>query len=244
MTIFDGWLEKYYKTRFNYLICMISLFAIIGALIRIFFFTPVDSFQGIVQKIFYIHLPCAISSFAAFFFVFIFSITYLLTRRNIFDDVASSMAEVGLIFCSLVLLTGPIWAKSAWGTWWTWDNRLTTTLILWILYSGYLMLRNLSLENERGKRVAAVVGIVAFLDIPIIQMSIKWWRTIHPTVLSGGPGNGIDLEMKITLIISTLAFFLFFVTIWIERFALSRSETFLRMVQIEDDFLSDKNELI
>lgn len=228
----DKMLERYYATRLRILVVVLACLGVLGGFIRIFWFTPIDAYQGIVQKIFYIHLPCAIGAFIAFFGVFLSSIAFLARRKDVFDDLASSLAEVGVLCCSLVLITGPIWAKPAWGAYWTWDNRLTTTLILWVLYVGYLLLRHLSLESEQGKRAAAVLGIVAFLDVPIVRMSVKWWRSIHPSVLSGQKGSGLDQPMAETLWISLGTFLFFFTVLWIERFALARAKTFLNQIRM------------
>lgn len=232
MSPLDRLLESYYKTKLNTLMILLAFLGVLGALVRIAWFTPIDAYQGIVQKIFYIHLPCAIAAFVAFFGVFIASIVFLKTRSGLADDLALSLAEVGVFFCSLVLITGPIWAKPAWGAYWTWDNRLTTTLILWVLYVGYLLLRQLSLESERAKTAAAILGIVAFLDVPIIKMSVTWWRSIHPTVLSGAPGTGLDPPMVQTLWMSLGAFLFFFVILFIERFALARASTLIKRVRM------------
>ena len=237
MISLDRLLESYYKTKLNIIMISLAFLGVVGALIRIFWFTPFDAYQGVVQKIFYIHLPCAIVTFVAFFGVFLASIIFLKTRSGIADDLALSLAEVGVFFCSLVLITGPIWAKPAWGAYWTWDNRLTTTLILWVLYVGYLLLRQLSLESERGKIAAAILGIIAFLDVPIIKMSVTWWRSIHPTVLSGTPGTGLDPSMARTLGISLGAFLFFFTILFIERFALARAGTLLKRARMSMEVL-------
>ena len=233
MPMLDKMLERYYASRLNTLAVTAACLGVLGGFIRIFWFTPIDSYQGVVQKIFYIHLPCAIGAFTAFFGVFVASIAFLAVRKDVFDDLASSLAEVGVACCSLVLITGPIWAKPAWGAYWTWDNRLTTTLILWVLYVGYLLLRHLSLESEQGKRAAAVLGIIAFLDVPIVRMSVKWWRSIHPSVLSGQKGTGLDQPMVETLWISLVTFLFFFAVLLVERFALARAKTLLKKVRMQ-----------
>ncbi len=125
-----------------------------------------------------------------------------------------------MVLCTLVLTTGPIWAKPIWGTWWTWDARLTTTLILWLIYAAYLMLRSVSGPGEQGARYAAILGIVGAIDIPIINRSVYWWRTIHPAVITtreGGTGL-TDPAMRLTLLTCMLAFFLLFVwLVWIRN---------------------------
>lgn len=149
-----------------------------------FLYAPRESVMGEVQRIMYLHVPVAWTCFIAFFICFVYSIAYLATRKKWYDTVASCAAELGFLFCSLVLITGPIWAKPAWNTWWTWDPRLTTTLVLWMMYASYLILRNSMPSGDRQYRFCAVVGIVGFLDVPIVYMSIRWWRTIHPLLIT------------------------------------------------------------
>lgn len=177
---------------------------ILLALYFAFIYAPVEKVMGAVQKIFYFHLASAWIAFFAFFVTFICSILLLATNRYIFDDIASSSAEIGIIFCSIVLITGPIWAKPIWGAWWTWDPRLTTTLILWFIYVGYLMLRKFVDEEDKRAKFSAAVGIVGFIDVPIVFLSIRWWRTIHPNVLQ--KGGGLHPDMITSLIVSVIAF--------------------------------------
>jgi len=178
---------------------------ILVALYFAFIYAPVEKVMGPVQKIFYFHVASAWVAFFSFFVTFFCSIFLLATNRYIFDDIASSSAEIGIIFCSIVLITGPIWAKPIWGTWWTWDPRLTTTLILWFIYVGYLMLRKFIDEEDKRAKFSAAVGIVGFIDVPIVFLSIRWWRTIHPNVLQKG-GGGLHPDMVTSLIISVVAF--------------------------------------
>ncbi|UOD35251.1 cytochrome c biogenesis protein CcsA [Deferribacteraceae bacterium V6Fe1] len=183
----------------------LSFILILVALYFAFIYAPVEKVMGPVQKIFYFHVASAWIAFFAFFVTFICSIFLLATNRYIFDDIASSSAGIGIIFCSIVLITGPIWAKPIWGTWWTWDPRLTTTLILWFIYVGYLMLRKFIDEEDKRAKFAAAVGIVGFIDVPIVFLSIRWWRTIHPNVLQKG-GGGLHPDMITSLIVSVIAF--------------------------------------
>jgi heme exporter protein C len=184
----------------------------VAALYMVFVYVPSDREQGIIQRVFYFHVPLAIMGFVAFGTVAVASILFLWRGTRVWDRLAHSAAEVGMVFCSLVLITGPIWARPAWGTWWTWDARLTTTLILWLIYAAYLMLRSVSGPGDQGARYAAVLGIVGAVDIPIINRSVYWWRTIHPAVLvtrTGGTGLS-DPRMQATFGICFLAFFLLF----------------------------------
>jgi len=194
-----------------------NLVVMLAAIYAVFVYVPTDKFQGIVQRIFYFHVPLAIMTFVAFGTVAVASALFLWRGGRGWDRLAHSSAEVGMLFCTLVLITGPIWAKPIWGTWWTWDARLTTTLILWLIYAGYLMLRSISGPGDQGARYAAIVGVVGAIDIPIINRSVYWWRTIHPAVLitrEGGSGLG-DPRTRLTLEICFLAFLLLFV--WLVR---------------------------
>jgi heme exporter protein C len=164
-----------------------------------FLVAPIEATMAMVepvQRIFYVHLPSAFIAFLSFFVVFIGSVAYLTTRRLGWDWLAVSAAEVGVVFCAAVLITGPLWAKPVWGIWWTWDARLTTTLILFLIYVGYLMLRMYVTEAHRRALLAAVVGILGFVDVPIVYMANRWWRTQHPEpVIAGGSSSGLDPRM-------------------------------------------------
>lgn len=177
------------------------------------FIAGTDALQGPPQRIFYVHVPSAWVAFFAFFLVFVFSIRYLAGRRPDDDIRAHACAEAGVVFCTLVLLTGPIWARPIWGVWWTWDARLTTTLILWMMYVGYLMLRAYMTEPAQRARFAAVLGIVGFLNVPIVHMSVEWWRTLHPgpVVMRAGGLRDLPGSMHVALWSSLLAFALLFV---------------------------------
>ena len=155
-----------------------------------FFYAPVERIMGIVQKIFYFHVASAWIGFAAFFVTFVASILYLITKKYTFDDIAAASAEIGLAFCTIVILTGPLWAKPAWGKFWTWDPRLTSTLLLWFIYVGYIMLRQFMDESDRRAKFSAAVGIIGFIDVPVVFLSIQWWNiTIHPNVVQKGGGG-------------------------------------------------------
>jgi heme exporter protein C len=183
----------------------------IVALYMMFLYAPTDSVQGPVQRVFYLHLPMAWIAYLAFFIVFVASIAYLIKRNRRWDQLARSSAEVGLLFTTLVIITGSLWGRPIWGTFWEWDARLTTTLILWFIYLGYFMIRAYVSEQERAMRYAAVVGIIGFIDVPIIHMSVRWWRTLHPEPIvtqSGGPA--MPDSMLYTLTVSMVAFTLFF----------------------------------
>jgi heme exporter protein C len=196
-----------------------TFLVMLAAIYMVFVAVPTDKVQGIVQRIFYFHVPLAIMTFMAFGTVAVASIGFLWRGTRAWDRLAHAAAEVGMLFCTLVLITGPIWARPIWGTWWTWDARLTTTLILWLIYAAYLMLRSIS-AGDQGARYAAVLGVVGAVDIPIINRSVYWWRTIHPAVLvtrEGGSGL-TDPAMRLTLEICFLAFFLLFLWLtWVRN---------------------------
>lgn len=194
--------------------------AMAAAVYMVFVYVPSDRIQGVVQRIFYFHVPLAMMTFTAFGLVALASVMFLWRGTRFWDRLAHSSAEVGMLFCTLVLITGPIWARPIWGTWWTWDARLTTTLILWLIYAAYLMLRSFSGPGEQGARYAAVLGIVGAVDIPIINRSVYWWRTIHPAVLvtrEGGSGLS-DPYMRATFEVCSVAFLLLYIwLLWVRN---------------------------
>ncbi len=172
---------------------------------------PPDAYQGQVQRIMYVHVPAAWVAYLAFFVVFICSVLFLWRGNQTFDQVAYASAEVGVVFTGLAILSGSIWGKPTWGVWWTWDARLTTTAILLLIYVGYLMLRSFVEDRFRGARYAAVLGIIGFLDIPIIHKSVEWWRTLHqgPSVMRP-EGATVAPPMLFALLVSVAAFTLLY----------------------------------
>jgi heme exporter protein C len=207
----------------------LALANIAVALYMALWFAPREATMGDVQRIFYFHVPSAWIGFLAFFVVFVGSVLYLLKRDHRWDAVARSSAEIGVVFTTLVLLTGPLWAKEAWGAYWVWDARLTTTLVLWLIYIGYLMLRS-AVDDARRARMAAVVGIVGFMDVPIIYFSVVWWRTQHPTLLVADSG-GLDPAMTATLMVALLSFTLLYAWLLIARVRLEQKRDRLAMLQ-------------
>ncbi|MFQ5834492.1 MAG: cytochrome c biogenesis protein [bacterium] len=199
------------------LIGYLSLVLMLAALYMVFIYAPTDRNLGDVQRIFYFHVSSAWIAFLAFFLVFLASILYLKEGTRKWDILAYGSAEIGVILTSLVLITGSIWAKPIWYTWWTWDARLTTTLVLWLIYVAYLMLRSYT-EGSRGARFAAVFAILGFVDVPIVFMSIRWWRTQHPgPVIGGGKGAGLAPPMLYTLFVCLAAFTLLFIYLLLLR---------------------------
>ncbi|MGD0694832.1 MAG: cytochrome c biogenesis protein CcsA [Terriglobia bacterium] len=202
----------------------VTLAWLIVALYMIFLYAPREATMGEVQRIFYVHFASACTALLAYFFVFLGSIVYLWKRARRADDFAYASAEAGFIYCCCVLVTGPLWAKPAWGIWWTWDPRLTSTFILWLLYIAYLMLRSYVTNPGRVEVLSAVVGILGFVDAIIDYMAIRWWRTQHPQpVLGGGEGSGLEPRMWLTVFVTWGAFLCLFAYLVRQRMALAES---------------------
>ena len=185
------------------------------ALALIFFYArEADvSMGGQLQRIFYVHVPSAWVAYLSFGIVFLASVAYLRTSRRRWDMIAEGAAEIGVLFTTLVLITGPIWAKPVWGTWWQWDARLTSALVMWLTYVGYLFLRGLAVDPRRAGKTAAVLGIAGFVNVPIVHFSVQWWRTLHPS----GPtpadlvrDSGLGAPELTTFFVSLVAFTLLF----------------------------------
>lgn len=211
----------------------ISLVTIAVALYMALFYAPREATMGDAQRIFYFHVPSAWVGFLSFFIVFVASILFLVKRERKWDALALSAAEIGVVFTTLVLLTGPLWAKAAWGTYWVWDARLTTTLVLWLIYVGYLMLRA-GVDDMKRARMAAVVGIIGFLDVPIIYLSVTWWRTMHPTLLVGESG-GLDPAMRTTLMVALLSFTLLLAWVLLIRVRLEQKRDALALRRAQEE---------
>src|SRR5213593_2989403 len=193
--------------------------SMLAALWLVFMAVPTEREMGIVQRIFYFHVASAWVAFLGFFLVAGASAVYLWNGARTADRLAEAAAEVGVLFCTLVLVTGPIWARPVWGTWWTWDPRLTMTVILWTIYASYLLLRSYGAEEEQISRYAAVLGIVGAIDIPLIVVSVRLWRGIHPAVMmSRDPQGGLrDPMMGVTLMTAGAAFALTYVWLLLVR---------------------------
>jgi heme exporter protein C len=204
------------------MLCWLTCLLLAAALYMIFFYVPTEETMGIIQRIFYVHVPAAWNAFLAFFVVMAASVQYLRTSSPAWDRLARASAEIGVLFCTMVLVTGPLWAKPVWNVWWTWDLRLTTTLVLWLMYVAYLMLRQF-VEGERGATFAAVFGIIAFIDVPFVYMSIRWWRTLHPAPVIGGRGqSGLEAPMLVTLFVCVAAMTLVYIYLLQHRIAIGR----------------------
>jgi len=183
---------------------------------------PTESTMGDVQRIFYYHVPSAWTAFLCFFANFVASIAYLVNRGERTDAFAVAAAEVGVVFCTVVLVTGPLWARPVWGIWWTWDARLTSTLILWLIYVSYLVLRKYSTGGQTPL-LAAALAVFGFLDVPIVYLSIRYFRTQHPQpVVGGGEGSGLDPSMAKALLVNWIAFMVFAGIVLAIRYRLER----------------------
>ncbi len=214
----------------------------LGTLYLIFIWVPTEKNLGISQRIFYIHVPVAWVGFLAFFFVLTGSVGYLfavkssnnqaLMSAKSWDRFAYSAAEIGVLFMTLMLISGILWAKPVWGVWWTWDPRLSTSLILWLTYVAYLMLRAYSYNEDQSARYSAILGIAGFINVPIVYLSIVWWRTVHPQVLVGPAASGsLDPSMRMVLLAATATFTVLFIYLLVERMSLQKSEEQMEMIQ-------------
>jgi len=197
---------------------ILPLLAVAGLLLgqyMIWFYAPVEQTMGVIQKIFYLHLPLAWWSLASFFTVFIASALYLVKGKPAYDRLARAACEIGVVLASLALISGSLWARPIWNTWWTWDPKLTTTLVMWFIYMSYLLLRSVGLGGNTA-RVSAVLGVVAFLDVPLVFFAARKWRSIHPTVF-GGSSGGLEPEMLATVLVCVAAFGLFWLALLLHR---------------------------
>ncbi|HUL16972.1 MAG TPA: cytochrome c biogenesis protein CcsA [Terriglobales bacterium] len=190
-----------------------------------FYIAPDEKTMHLVQRIFYLHAPCGMTALVAFLVAFVGNVGYLVKRENKWDWLGIAGVEVGLAFCTVVLLTGPIWAKPAWGVWWAWDARLTSTLVLWLLYVSYLLLRTMIEDPDRRALVSAFYGVFSFLDVPLVYGSIWWWRTQHPQPVVFTSG-GLDPTMRKVFYLSWVSLTLLMVLLIRKRYELEelRSE--------------------
>ncbi|HEX6330705.1 MAG TPA: cytochrome c biogenesis protein CcsA [Actinomycetota bacterium] len=186
---------------------------------------PPDAVQGNVQRLMYVHVPAAWLAYLSFFVVFVSSVAYLRTTRTRWDRVAAASAEIGVLFTALAIALGALWGKPVWGTWWTWDPRLTTTALLLLIYLGYLAVRRVTDNPGRRARWSAVIGIVGFVDVPLVHVSVLWWRSLHqgPTVLRLG-GPEIEGVMLVTLLVAVAAFTVTYAYLMTVRLRVGRLE--------------------
>src|SRR5208282_1678794 len=201
----------------------VAILLVIAAAYASFYVAPEERTMGVLQRIFYFHVSSAWAGMDAFLLCFIANLLYVWKRDQKYDWLGVSCAEVGLACITVVLITGPIWAKPAWGIYWTWDARLTSTFVLWLLYISYLLLRTLIEEPDRRALLSALFGIFAFLDVPLVYISIRWWRTQHPQpVVMGGPGSGLEPTMFKVFFFSVLAMHVLMVLLLSERYKMEK----------------------
>jgi heme exporter protein C len=204
------------------------------ALYMVFIYVPTEAQMGVVQRIFYFHVPSAITSFLAFFIVFVASIQYLRTQQEKWDQLALCAAELGVAFSLIVLITGPIWAKPIWGTWWRWEPRLTSMLIMFTMYTAYLMVRAYGTQPLQTRRFAAVLGIIGFVNVPLVHYSIKLWtpeQQLHPQQIS------LDPRMAYTKYASYLAIFSFFFYLLRWRYQVEKGTRLLAQLRRQTEAL-------
>jgi heme exporter protein C len=215
------------ETRFPIVSLVLGILSLLGMMVSIwmiFLYAPTDAVQGQPQRIFYFHVPMAWLGMLGFVIVAIAGIGYLVKKDERWDWAARASAESGAFFITLALITGSIWGKTIWGTWWTWDARLTTTLILWFIYIGYLMLRSYMGRTHASARAGAVLAIIGIIDVPIIYESVNWWRTLHPPAQIGVQ-NALPSSVVLTLMVSLATFTLLFSFLMIQLYQLQRAQT-------------------
>jgi heme exporter protein C len=202
---------------------------ILLSLYLVFVFVPTEKEMGIVQRIFYLMVPSAWTALLSFLFVFAASILYLASRKSKWDILAHSAAEIGLTFTGLTLIVGSIWARPIWGVWWTWEARLTATLVLWFIYLTYFIVPSMVTDESRAARFAAVVGIVGFLDVPIVILATTLWRGLHPApiIFQGG----IAPPMLLTILASVAAFTVLYFILLMLRVSIKTDEVELKKLR-------------
>jgi len=217
------------------LIGAIVVLSLVGAAAYLsFYVAPNERTMGLVQRIFYFHAACGLTMFTAFFICFCSNVAYVLRRGSRSDALGVSAAEVGVVFNTVVLVTGPIWAHPAWGIWWTWDARLTSTFVLWLLYISYLLLRTLVEETDHRALLSALFGIFAFIDVPIVFGAIRWWRTQHPApVIMGGPNSGLAAGMRPTFYLGVIAMHVLMWFLIAERYSLEKTRSDIEVLRQE-----------
>ena len=210
------------------IIAVITAILIFTSLYLVFGYAQIESTMLEVQKIFYYHVSAALTVYLAFGINCLFSIKYLIQRKSNDDLLAAAAAEIGLIFCTIVLLSGPIWARYAWNTWWNWEPRLTSTLVLWLMYIGYFILRS-ALEADKRKLYSAVLGVIAFVDVPIVHFATKFWKSeAHP---ERGAKFDIAPSMLYTFLVVLVACIILFTLLLIVRYRIQTTQTRYEMIQ-------------
>ncbi len=216
------------KSRLDNVLGVLVLIGVIVALYMAFLQAPRERTMGDLQRIFYFHVPAGMVGLLALAVNFVASVMYLIRKNRWWDGLALSAAEIGVMFMTIVLVTGPIWAKPVWLVWWTWSPRLTSSLLLWMLYVAYLLVRNYVPDPDRRAATAAVFGVVAFIDAPIVWFSIRWWRDLHPSPMI--ETGGLAPEMRPALWTCAAAFLLLFVYLLRRRLFLETARQDVEML--------------
>ncbi len=202
-----------------------SLIGMMISLWMIFLYAPTDAIEGDAQRIFYFHVPIAWIGMLAFVVLAIAGVGYLVKQDERWDWLARASAEVGTVFITLALITGSIWGKTTWGTWWTWDPKLTATLILWFMYVAYIMLRSYMGRTVASARAGAVLALVGVIDVPIIYLSVQWWRTLHPAAEVGVAQSTLPPSVVLTLMVSLVTFTLLYSFLMVQLYQLEKLQT-------------------
>jgi len=218
-------MKRYILLAFTSILMLVSLW-------MVFVWVPTEKVMGIVQRIFYLMVPVGWLALLSFLIVFIGSILYLINKQTRWDVLARSSAEIGIVCTTLALTTGSIWAKPIWGVWWTWEARLTATLVLWLIYLAYFMVREFAGEESRGARFAAIIGITGFVDIPIVVLATTFWRGMHPPPLVFE--GGLAPQMMVTLMVSIAAFTALYFLLLVLRISLRNSEIDIKQLKGTD----------
>ena len=221
------------NTKLIYASIFISSVMMVVNMYLIFVWAPTERIMGHIQRIFYLHVPMAWLAFIAFFIVFVSGVLYLWKKDFKYDRIASSAAEIGVIFTTIVLITGPIWAKPIWGIWWSWDARLTTTLVLWMIYVGYHILRSYSSNRAQAATYSDIIGVIGFIDVPIVYFAVDWWRTQHQRLVVGvtSADGSLNDDMRIVLYFSLIAFTAFMLCLLWLRVSMKGLEMKLQSVK-------------
>lgn len=218
-------------------VAVVAVLMMLIALGLVFFYAPVERTMGIVQKIFYVHVPAAMAMYAGFVVAAVCSLLYLLRPSQRWDAGALVGAEMGLLACLFVLISGPLWAFKAWGTFWVWDPQLTATFVVFVMYGAYVLLRHLGGESRQIKQVSATLAILAVVNIPIIHRAVELWGGMHP-VVERGEGGGLAPEMATTLQVSMAGFLLLFLVLLWVRLRTRLLETRLEELYLEVEDLA------
>lgn len=202
----------------------LTLLGMLASIWMIFLYAPMDAIEKDAQRIFYIHVPSAWVGMLAFTITAVGGIVYLVKADERWDWAARASAEIGAVFLSIALITGSLWGKPIWGTWWTWDPKLTATLILWFMFVAYLMLRSYMGRSHASARAGAVLAIIGAIDVPIIYEATNWWRTLHPSAEVGQQG-ALPLPVVLTVLVSTVTFTLLYSLLMIQVYQLQKLQT-------------------